>query len=183
MGAKKRVSFFLALRRFAMPRIMVTLIYLWRFGAKISPHAEVELSRNLTFGKGCRVSSFTKIKCSDGPLTIGSRCGFGTGCFLSSGANSLIIGDNLVCGPNVVIMAASYQYGKRGVHLADQGQQSKGTRIGKNVWIGAGAIILDGADIGDDSIVTAGSVVGRKFPAGSQLQGNPAQPMRGFFRA
>lgn len=171
------------LRRFAVPRIFVTLYYLSKFGAKISPHAEVELSSNLSFGKGCRVSSFSKFKCSEGPLQIGSRCGFGTGCFVSSGASGLVIGDNLVCGPNVVIMASSYNYGKRGMHLHDQGQQSKGTRIGNNVWIGAGAIILDGADIGDDSIVTAGSVVSRKFPAGSQLVGNPAKPMRGFFRA
>lgn len=173
----------MTLRRFAVPRVFVTLYYLWKFGAKISPHAEVEMSPNLSFGKGCRVSSFSKIKCSDGPLQIGSRCGFGTGCFIASGASGLHIGDNLVCGPNVVIMAASYKYAKRGVHLHDQGQQSKGTRIGNNVWIGAGAIILDGAEIGDDSIVAAGSVVSRKFPPGSQLQGNPAKVMRGFYRA
>lgn len=173
----------MALRRFAVPRAFVTIYYLGKFGAKISPRAEVEISPNLRFGKDCRVSSFSKFKCSDGPLEIGSRCGFGTGCFIASGASGLIIGDNLVCGPNVVIMAASYQYAKRGVHLHDQGQQSKGTRIGNNVWIGAGAIVLDGAEIGDDSIVTAGSVVGRKFPAGSQLQGNPAKVMRGFHRA
>lgn len=182
MGTSKRKQLLMVVRRFAIPRFFVTIYYLRKYGAKISPHAEVELSSNLVFGKGCRVSSFTKIKCGEGPLTIGSRCGFGTGCFISSGESGLDIGDNLVCGPNVVIMASSYKYAKRGVHLHDQGQESKGTRIGNNVWIGAGSIILDGAEIGDDSIVTAGSVVGRKFPAGSQLQGNPARPMRGFFR-
>ena len=183
MPTIKRNKIGTVLRRFAVPRTFVTLYYLWKFGAKISPHAEVEISPNLRFGKGCTVSSFSKIKCSEGLLQIGSRCGFGTGCFISSGANGLIIGDNLVCGPNVVIMASSYVYGKTGVHLHDQGQQSKGTRIGNNVWIGAGSIILDGASIGDDSIVSAGSVVSRKFPSGSQLQGSPAKPMRGFFRA
>lgn len=171
------------LKRFLVPRFVVTLYYLWKYGAQVSPHAEVELSANLKFGRKCRVSSFTKIKASDGPLTIGDRCGFGTGCFISSGASGLHIGNNLVCGPHVVIMANSYRYGKKGVHLHDQGQVSKGTRIGNNVWIGAGAVILDGADLGDDCIVTAGSVVARRFPAGTQLQGNPARPMRGFFRA
>lgn len=182
MSQGRKIKWLMVLRRFAVPRIFVTFYYLIKFGAKISPHAEVELSPNLVMGNNCRVSSFSKIKCSAGPLTIGSRCGFGTGCFISSGQSGLSIGDNLVCGPNVVIMADSYNYSKRGVHLHDQGQQSKGTRIGNNVWIAAGAIILDGADIGDDSIVMAGSVVGRKFPAGSMLQGNPAKPMRGFFR-
>jgi acetyltransferase-like isoleucine patch superfamily enzyme len=159
------------------------LYYLVRYGAKISPRAEVELSKNLTFGSDCTVSSFTKIKASAGPLKVGSRCGFGTGCFLSSGEGELVIGNNLVCGPNVVIMATSYRFVRLGVHLHDQEITSKGTRIGNNVWIGAGAVILDGADIGDDCVVGANSLVSRRFPAGSILQGNPAKPMRGFHRS
>jgi acetyltransferase-like isoleucine patch superfamily enzyme len=67
--------------------------------------------------------------------------------------------------------------------LHDQEITSKGTRIGNNVWIGAGAVILDGADIGDDCVVGANSLVSRRFPAGSILQGNPAKPMRGFHRS
>ncbi|OYX87335.1 MAG: maltose acetyltransferase, partial [Azorhizobium sp. 32-67-21] len=37
--------------------------------------------------------------------------------------------------------------------------------IGRNVWIGAGAIILPGVAIGDDAIIGAGSVVTRRVPA------------------
>jgi acetyltransferase-like isoleucine patch superfamily enzyme len=169
-------------RRFLVPRFAVTLYYYLKYGAKISPRAEVELSSNLAFGRGCRVSSFTKIKAADGPLSIGSRCGFGTGCFVSSGEQGLEIGDNLVCGPNVVIMASSYRYDKLGRHLHDQGVTSRGTRIGSNVWIGAGSVILDGSDIGDNSIVVANSLVSRRHPPGSVLQGNPAKPMRSFHR-
>jgi len=172
----------MALKRLATPGFVVTLYYLIRYGAKVSPRAEVEISDNLTFGQSCTVSSFTKIKAAAGPLKIGSRCGFGTGCFLSSGEGELLIGDNLVCGPNVVIMATSYRYEKLDVHLHDQGHTSKGTKIGSNVWIGAGAVILDGSDIGDNCIVVANSVVSRKFPAGTIIQGNPAKPMRGFHR-
>jgi len=172
-----------AVKRIGTPRFLVTLYYLIKYGAKVSPRAEVDLSGNLTFGRDCTVSSFTKIKAGAGPLRIGSRCGFGTGCFLSSGEGELVIGDNLVCGPNVVIMATSYRYEKLGVHLHDQGHTSKGTRIGNNVWIGAGVVILDGTDIGDDCVVVANSVVSRKFPAGTILQGSPAKPMRGFHRS
>lgn len=169
-------------RRFLVPRFVVTLYYYLKFGAKISPRAEVELSSNLKFGHGCRVSSFTKIKAADGPLTIGTRCGFGTGCFVTSGEKGLEIGDNLVCGPNVVIMASSYRYDTLGKHLHDQGVTSRGTRIGNNVWIGAGSVILDGSDIGDNSIIVANSLVSRRHPPNSVLQGNPAKPMRTFHR-
>jgi acetyltransferase-like isoleucine patch superfamily enzyme len=47
--------------------------------------------------------------------------------------------------------------------------------IGDNVWIGWGAIILKGVEIGDNSIVAAGSVVLGKFPRNVIIAGNPAK--------
>ncbi len=46
--------------------------------------------------------------------------------------------------------------------------------IGNNVWIGLNATILKGTTIGDNSIVTAGSVVKGKYPDNALIQGNPA---------
>jgi len=183
MGSDNLRMFLKILKRYVVPQVFISLYYFFKCGAKISPRAEVEVSRNLTFGRRCRVSSFTKIKASDGPLHIGSRCGFGTNCFIASGERGLYIGDNLVCGPNVVIMASSYRYDKLDVHLHDQGLTAKGTRIGKNTWVGAGAVILDGSDIGDNSIVVANSLVSGRFPPESVLQGNPAKPIRAFHRS
>jgi maltose O-acetyltransferase len=48
-------------------------------------------------------------------------------------------------------------------------------RIGRNAWIGGGAIILPGVTIGDDALVGAGSVVTRDVPAGATVFGNPAR--------
>jgi maltose O-acetyltransferase len=48
-------------------------------------------------------------------------------------------------------------------------------RIGDNVWIGGGAILLPGVSIGDDAIIGAGSVVTRDVPAGATVVGNPAR--------
>lgn len=64
---------------------------------------------------------------------------------------------------------------KKGIPLADQGHFSKGVKIGDNVWIGANSTVLDGTEIGDDCIVVANSLVNRRFPAGSVIQGNPAK--------
>lgn len=47
--------------------------------------------------------------------------------------------------------------------------------IGRNVWIGGGAIILPGVRIDDDSIIGSGSVVTRDVPRGATVLGNPAR--------
>jgi maltose O-acetyltransferase len=47
--------------------------------------------------------------------------------------------------------------------------------IGRNVWIGGGAIILPGVTVGDDTIIGSGSVVTRNVPSGVTVLGNPAR--------
>jgi acetyltransferase-like isoleucine patch superfamily enzyme len=163
------------IRRFLVPQVVTCAYYFFRYRARISPRAEVELSPNLTMGRDCTISSFSKFKASDGPLTLGQRCGFATGCFISTGQKGIIIGDNLVCGPNVVITASNYIHDRLGVHLEDQGHTSKGVRIGNNVWIGANAVILDGSVLGDNTIVVANSLVNRRYPANTIIQGSPAK--------
>ena len=53
------------------------------------------------------------------------------------------------------------------IHLAIK---RLGIKVGNNVWIGDKVTILDGVEIGDNSI-GAGSVVTKSFPAGSKLVG------------
>lgn len=163
------------LRRFCVPRLFVTAYYMLRYRTRVSLRAEVELSGLLRFGRRCVVSSFTKIKASNGPVVIGRRGGFATGCFVSSGLAGIRIGDNFVCGPSVNIVASNYRYDQPGVHLEDQGRTSKGIRIGDNVWLGAGCTVLDGSVIGDNTIVVANSLINRRFPPNVILQGNPAK--------
>jgi acetyltransferase-like isoleucine patch superfamily enzyme len=173
--AKHHHKLELIARRFLIPRTFVTLYGLCRWRATISTRAEVELSPNLMLGRGTTVSSFTKIKATDGVLSTGRKCGFGTGCFIAAGAGGIEIGDNVIFGPNVSVIAVNYRYERLGVPLEEQGATSQGIRIGNNVWIGANAVILDGSVIGDNSIVVATSLVNRRFPANSILQGNPAK--------
>ena len=49
-------------------------------------------------------------------------------------------------------------------------------RIGSDVWIGGGAIILPGVTIGDGAVIGAGSVVTRDVAPGVTVTGNPARP-------
>jgi maltose O-acetyltransferase len=86
------------------------------------------------------------------------------------------IGDDLQMGPAVQLYTAQHPLEadarRSGVEYA------RPIRIGNDVWIGGGAIVLAGVRIGDGSIVGAGSVVVRDVPAGSVVAGNPARIVR-----
>ncbi|MDQ1159148.1 maltose O-acetyltransferase [Sphingomonas sp. SORGH_AS 950] len=85
------------------------------------------------------------------------------------------IGAGTQVGPGVQILTAD--------HPRDPAQRAQGLewgrpiRIGANVWIGGGALILPGVTIGDDAIIGAGSVVTRDVAQGATVAGNPARPI------
>jgi acetyltransferase-like isoleucine patch superfamily enzyme len=161
------------LQRFLVPSIVVRAVYLARFGAIVSGRAEVNLSRRARMGRGCVISSFTKIKIA-GPFVLGRRVHIAAGSFLVAEEGGLEIGDDSMIGPNCTVTTSTYRYDRLDLPLHDQGFTSVGVRIGRNVWIGANSVVLDGAQIGDNVIVSAGSVVSGTIPANSIVQGNPA---------
>ena len=50
--------------------------------------------------------------------------------------------------------------------------------IGRNCWIGAGAVILPGVTIGDNTVIGAGSIVTKDIPANVVAVGNPCHVLR-----
>ena len=83
------------------------------------------------------------------------------------------IGDRTQIGPGVQILAADHP---RDPAIRASGLEfGRPVRIGRNVWIGAGAIILPGVCIGDDALIGAGSIVTHDVPAGATAFGNPAR--------
>lgn len=88
----------------------------------------------------------------------------------------IYIGSNTMLAPNVVVATAGHPiipclrvYGI---------QYNMPVHIGKNCWIGAGAIILPGITIGDNSVIGAGSVVSKDIPPNCVAVGNPCRVLR-----
>jgi len=87
----------------------------------------------------------------------------------------LYIGDDVMIGPNVSIITTG--------HPLEPSQRRKVT-IGKpivierNVWIAAGATIIGGVTIGENSVVAAGAVVTRDVPPNTLVGGNPARVIK-----
>ena len=88
----------------------------------------------------------------------------------------IFVGDYTMIGPNVTIATAGHPISPR---LRERVYQyNVPVHIGRNCWIGAGAVILPGVTIGDHSVIGAGSVVTKDIPAGVVAAGNPCRVLR-----
>ena len=88
----------------------------------------------------------------------------------------IYVGDNTMFGPNVTVATAGHPIN---AELREQGYQYNApVRIGKNCWIGAGALILPDVTIGDNVVIGAGSVVTKDIPSNVVAVGNPCRVLR-----
>ena len=88
----------------------------------------------------------------------------------------ITVGDDTMIGPNVVVATAGHPILPE---LRRQGlQYNAPVHIGCGCWIGAGALILPGVSIGDNTVVGAGSVVTKDLPANVVAVGNPCRVLR-----
>jgi maltose O-acetyltransferase len=110
----------------------------------------------------------------------GANIRLGAGVFLNFGCVVLdvcavTIGENSQIGPCVQLLAAD--------HPRDPAARRAGwelgrpVTIGRNAWIGGGALLLPGVTVGDDAVIGAGAVVTRDVPRGRTVAGNPARPL------
>jgi len=142
-----------------------------RFGAGVKAplvegfnHLQLELARGgkVIFGERNQNRGHLYMQCGpQGQLTVGSHVFFNTGCNVAC-MGRIQIGDYCKIGNNAVIVDHDHNY------MDDSGEYLAGEiHIGNRVWVGANAIILKGARIGDDCVIAAGSVVKGEVPAGS----------------
>ena len=88
----------------------------------------------------------------------------------------IYVGDFTMFAPNVTVATAGHPIDPA---LRERAlQYNAPVHIGRNCWIGAGALIMPGVTIGDNTVIGAGSVVTHDIPAGVVAVGNPCRVMR-----
>ncbi len=107
-------------------------------------------------------------------IRVGRRVFINQNCTVYDFA-AIVIGDDVMIGPNVSLLSASHPVApsRRRSHLL-----GKPIVIGDNVWIAAGATVIGGVTVGENSVVAAGSVVTRDVPPNTLVGGNPAAVIR-----
>lgn len=115
----------------------------------------------------CRLSG-------DPVITCGDDFYLNAGCHL---LGEIEFGDHVMIGPKTVMWGRDHGM-ELGRPMKAQPHSKAPIRVGNDVWIGAGAIILKGVTIGDGAVVAAGAVVSRDVPAYSIVAGNPARVVK-----
>ena len=108
-----------------------------------------------------------------GDITVGKKCWFGLNNIIMGPVE---IGDELSTGSYVKILGPKHPVPPQAA------KQRRKTTIGNNVWVSTGSRILFGVEIGDNAIISAGSVVTKDVPAGAFIGGNPARNLSGLIQ-
>lgn len=119
---------------------------------KVSGNGYISLGKNIGIRRWCEISAS-----ENGEINISDRVFMNNGCMLVA-HSKIDIGEGTRMGPHVMIFDHDYIYND-----ADRFEKGEHTTapiiIGKNCWIGAGAIILKGSKIGNNCTVGAGAVI------------------------
>jgi acetyltransferase-like isoleucine patch superfamily enzyme len=160
------------------------------------PLGSFEASKRITSGSNVHCDSNISFETGLGYLSIGSNTSIGSGTIIITQDGGITIGDNCLISWNVLITDSDthltnssrvsdardwnigLRTGRRGEYKEWDGIRSAPVRIGNNVWIGYGAVILPGVCIGDNAIIGAASVVTRNVKPGSTVAGNPANVIK-----
>ena len=124
--------------------------------------SDVNVEKGAKFGTGAGIS-------------IGDRSGIGINCSIRG---PLTIGENVMMGPEVVILTNSHKFDNINIPMSKQGYTIQPVVIGNDVWIGTRSIILPGVKIGNGVIIGAGAVVTKNIPDYAIVGGVPAKVIR-----
>ncbi len=83
----------------------------------------------------------------------------------------IFVGDNVMFAPNVTIITGTHPI-KPDIR-ENKAQYNLPDKIGNNVWIGAGSIVMPGVTIGDNTVIGAGSIVTKDIPSNVVAYGSP----------
>lgn len=124
--------------------------------------------KSFVFGEGSvfRKRFEVNIDVPNGHIIVGKSVFFNNDCSINC-HGEIVIGDRCIFGEGVRIYDHNHIFRSLNTPISKQGYSVKSVRIGEGCWIGSNVCILSGADIGDHTIIGAGTIVSGVIPAHS----------------
>lgn len=126
-------------------------------------HLRIEENGKMILG-AFSTESNVHLSARSGIIRLGTGCKINRNCIIVA-KKSIQIGENTVIAPNVCLYDHDHSFNECGI-VAGVYKESP-IVVGRNVWIGAGTIILRGTTIGDHSVIGAGCVIHGAIPKNS----------------
>lgn len=137
----------------------------------------VSLGESCVFGENCIIECTGNLAFLGKGIRIGNRTSFGRNCFFGA-AGGISIGDDVIAGEYIRFHSENHNFSSAKELIRSQGVSHKGIVVGNNCWIGAGAVFLDGARIGNGCVVAANAVVRGSFGDDCVIGGVPAKVLK-----
>lgn len=129
---------------------------------------------HIVVGKDTRLDIGVVLRAYGGFISIGDHCSVNPYCVLY-GKGGVKIGNGVRIAAHSVIVAANHRFQFPEEFIYCQSESAEGITIEDDVWIGAGAKILDGVTVCRGTVVGAGAVVTQSTVAWSVVAGVPAR--------
>ena len=135
--------------------------------------------KNVSFDSNARIGKYAFFNAEGGEIIIGKSFSTNTNVHINASCGGkILIGNDVLLGPNVVIRTANHNFKLKNKPINKQGHNYADIKIDNNVWIGANAVILSGVNIGEGAIIAAGSVVNKDVASNSIVGGVPAREIK-----
>jgi acetyltransferase-like isoleucine patch superfamily enzyme len=131
-------------------------------------------NEGITIKDGVYIGRNSIISCKNGDIILNDGVDIGFNCEIYS-LSRVEIGENTLIAAYTYVVGGGHLAGELDTLFKDQQKHARGIKIGKNVWLGAKSIVMDGCDIGSNSIIGAGAIVTKKIPSYSIAVGMPAE--------
>jgi acetyltransferase-like isoleucine patch superfamily enzyme len=145
----------------------------------VGPGVKLELGRGavLRLGRWSWIGHGTKIRVHEGECEIGAKTVLGQECTISA-FQHVSIGRECVVADRVMLIDFDHGVVEVERPIRVQGIYKRDVRVGSNCWIGYGACILRGANVGDNVVIGSNTVVTKEIPANAVAAGAPARVLR-----
>ena len=153
-------------------------VYLDRLSRLHASRAGIELGDCTRVMRGAYLCSYVSNARPGEGIRTGARCWIGVNAVLASGQGGLVLGDDVLVGPQAMLVTGDHDFSRLDIPATRRDYTGTPITIGNNVWIGAGAVVLGGVRVGDNAVIAAGAVVTRDVDAGTVVGGVPAKKIK-----
>lgn len=131
-------------------------------------------NRGIHIGQRVFIGRNTILSCKNGDIHLGNQVNIGFNCEIFSGSR-VTLADNVLVAAYTYFIGGGHEHEQTSLSVLEQPRESRGITVGEGCWFGAGVKIMDGTDIGRQTIIGTGAVVTQDIPDYKIAVGIPAK--------